>query len=102
MVIFIYNELHAYGGIYWAKWRNNYGKHVSILTSLLLALNDDCLKISCPFFKLGFELWSLPKEAPYSSFPAHPTLGDSLPSVTLCTLTAFSSLNHTHPVHPLF
>lgn len=31
MEIFIYNELHTYKGIYWAKWGTNYRQPLQIL-----------------------------------------------------------------------
>lgn len=40
MVIFIYNELYAYRGVYFAKWVTNYGKHIQILNKVAPALSE--------------------------------------------------------------
>lgn len=37
MVIFIYNELYAYKGIYWAKWETNYRQPIQILKKVACA-----------------------------------------------------------------
>lgn len=47
MVIFIYNELYAYEGIYWAKWGTNYRRPIQILKKVacVLAVGNGLLHV---------------------------------------------------------
>lgn len=80
MVIFIYNEVYAYRGIYRAKWRTNYGKHIQILDKVIPVLSKRLLFGECLFLKVQSQvspLGSAMERLSCSSgalylFPSHP------------------------------
>lgn len=71
----------------------------SYIKKLLLFLGENVLKNFSSFLKLWCNTWSLPQEAPYTSFQAH--LQASLPSVKP-SFCHFSIPTHIHWIPSLF